>query len=79
MLCDADRTYQRERGTAPLHRWENLMNTRSLGSTGPHVSAIGLGCMRMSGGYGPADKAESMATISAALGAGISLLDTGDY
>ena len=55
------------------------MTTRSLGSTGPRVSAIGLGCMGMSDFYGPADEAESIATIHAALDAGITLLDTGDY
>lgn len=55
------------------------MLRRRLGSTGPQVSAIGLGCMGMSGTYGPADEAESIATIGAALDAGISLLDTGDY
>ena len=55
------------------------MRRRRLGSTGPQVAAIGLGCMGMSGTYGPADEAESIATIGAALDAGISLLDTGDY
>ncbi len=55
------------------------MLTRSLGSTGPEVSAIGLGCMGMSDLYGPADEAESIATIHAALDAGVTLLDTGDY
>lgn len=55
------------------------MITRSLGSAGPVVSAIGLGCMGMSDFYGPADEAESIATIHAALDAGISLLDSGDY
>ena len=55
------------------------MLRRRLGSTGPQVSAIGLGCMGMSGTYGPADEAESVATIGAALDAGITLLDTGDY
>jgi aryl-alcohol dehydrogenase-like predicted oxidoreductase len=56
-----------------------LMLTRQLGSTGPTVSALGLGCMGMSDFYGPADRAESIATIHAALDAGITLLDTGDF
>ncbi|NUQ94908.1 MAG: aldo/keto reductase [Gemmatimonadaceae bacterium] len=55
------------------------MRTRSLGSTGPTVSVVGLGCMGMSDFYGPADRGESIATIHAALGAGINLLDTGDF
>jgi aryl-alcohol dehydrogenase-like predicted oxidoreductase len=55
------------------------VTTRSLGSGGPEVSALGLGCMGMSDFYGPADEAESIATIRAALDAGITLLDTGDY
>src|SRR4249919_1826565 len=52
---------------------------RTLGRNGPSVSDIGLGCMGMSDLYGPADDAESVATIRAALDAGITLLDTGDY
>lgn len=55
------------------------MTTRTLGSSGLAVSAIGLGCMGMSDFYGPADEVESIATIRAALDAGITLLDTGDY
>ncbi|MCQ4630981.1 aldo/keto reductase [Shinella sp. CPCC 100929] len=55
------------------------MKTTHLGKTGPAVSTIGLGCMGMSGMYGPADRAESIATIHAALDAGINLLDTGDF
>jgi aryl-alcohol dehydrogenase-like predicted oxidoreductase len=55
------------------------MNERRLGANGPAVSALGLGCMGMSGMYGPADRAESIATIHAALAAGIDLLDTGDF
>jgi aryl-alcohol dehydrogenase-like predicted oxidoreductase len=55
------------------------MQSRKLGSTGPAVSIIGLGCMGMSDMYGPADRTESIATIHAALDAGITLLDTGDF
>jgi aryl-alcohol dehydrogenase-like predicted oxidoreductase len=55
------------------------MMQRRLGTTGPEVSAIGLGCMGMSDMYGPADRGESIATIHAALDAGINLLDTGDF
>jgi len=55
------------------------MQARRLGRSGPEVSAIGLGCMAMSGMYGPADRAEAIATIHAALDAGITLFDTGDF
>jgi aryl-alcohol dehydrogenase-like predicted oxidoreductase len=59
---------------------EVLMMLRALGRTGPTVSALGLGCMGMSPDfYGPADEAEGIATIHAALEAGITLLDTGDF
>jgi aryl-alcohol dehydrogenase-like predicted oxidoreductase len=56
-----------------------MLPTRKLGATGPAVSALGLGCMGMSGLYGTADRDESIATIHAALDAGINLLDTGDF
>ncbi len=55
------------------------MKHRPLGATEARVSAVGLGCMGMSGIYGPADRAESIATIHAALDAGITLLDSGDF
>jgi aryl-alcohol dehydrogenase-like predicted oxidoreductase len=55
------------------------MRRRRLGANGPEVSAVSLGCMGMSGAYGPADRAESIATIHAALEAGVELLDTGDF
>jgi aryl-alcohol dehydrogenase-like predicted oxidoreductase len=55
------------------------MDYRPLGAKGPLVSALGLSCMGMSGVYGPADRQESIATIHAALDAGITLFDTGDF
>ncbi|CAD6560396.1 aldo/keto reductase [Paraburkholderia sabiae] len=55
------------------------MKQLQLGKAGPASSAIGLGCMGMSGMYGPSDRAESIATIHAALEAGITLFDTGDF
>jgi len=55
------------------------VSTVQLGRGGPVVSRAGLGLMGMSGIYGPADDSESIATIRAALEAGITLLDTGDF
>jgi aryl-alcohol dehydrogenase-like predicted oxidoreductase len=55
------------------------MKRLPLGKTGPTVSALGLGCMAMSGMYGPSDRQESLATLQAAVDAGITLLDTGDF
>jgi aryl-alcohol dehydrogenase-like predicted oxidoreductase len=55
------------------------MERRRLGSSGPWVSGIGLGCMGMSGAYGPTDDDESIKTVHAALEAGITLVDTGDF
>ncbi|HXP29152.1 MAG TPA: aldo/keto reductase, partial [Solirubrobacteraceae bacterium] len=55
------------------------MKLRRLGTNGPEVSAVGLGCMGMSGAYGPAERSESVATIHAALDARVNLLDTGDF
>jgi aryl-alcohol dehydrogenase-like predicted oxidoreductase len=55
------------------------METTTLGRGGPVVSRAGLGLMGMSGIYGQADDQESMATIHAAVDAGITLLDTGDF
>lgn len=55
------------------------MNHLQLGKTGPTVGALGLGCMGMSDVYGPADRGESIATIHAALEAGVTLIDTGDF
>jgi aryl-alcohol dehydrogenase-like predicted oxidoreductase len=57
---------------------QDHMPSRRLGA-GPVVSAIGLGTMGMSDFYGPADRTESIATIHAALEAGVTLIDTGDF
>jgi len=56
------------------------MRTTTLGLAGPTVGVLGLGCMGMSPGvYGPVDEAESIATIHAAIEAGVTLIDTGDF
>jgi len=52
---------------------------RTLGTNGPAVSAVGLGCMGMSGAYGPSDEQESIATIERALELGHNFLDTADF
>ena len=54
------------------------MKTRKLGSTGPEVSAIGLGCMGMSAFYGGSDEAQSIAVIHRALELGVTLFDTAE-
>jgi aryl-alcohol dehydrogenase-like predicted oxidoreductase len=54
-------------------------STISLGKTGPQVFPLSLGCMGMSGMYGPSDAAEGERTIRAAIDAGVTLLDTGDF
>ena len=52
---------------------------RKLGATGPEIFPLALGCMGMSGMYGAADETESIATIQAAMDAGVKLIDTGDF
>jgi len=54
------------------------MERRKLGTQGLEVGALGLGCMGMSDFYGPADEAESLATLDRALELGVTLLDTAD-
>ncbi|HEX7420302.1 MAG TPA: aldo/keto reductase [Thermoanaerobaculia bacterium] len=56
-----------------------MKKERRLGAHGPAVYPIALGCMGMSTTYGPVDEDESIATIHAALDAGVNLLDTGDF
>ncbi|MDY0883408.1 aldo/keto reductase [Dongia soli] len=55
------------------------MASRQLGSSGPQVFPLGLGCMGMSDFYGPADRTESLATLAMAIERGMTLLDTGDF
>jgi aryl-alcohol dehydrogenase-like predicted oxidoreductase len=56
----------------------STLTTKKLGTLGS-TPAIGLGLMGMSALYGPADRDESIATIHAAIDAGVTLLDTGDF
>ena len=53
--------------------------TRRLGSTGPTVFPLALGCMGMSGMYGNSEDDEGIKTIHAALDQGVTLVDTGDF
>jgi aryl-alcohol dehydrogenase-like predicted oxidoreductase len=57
----------------------SAIQPRKLGATGPSVFPLALGCMGMSGVYGAADESESVATIHAAVDAGVNLIDTGDF
>ena len=67
-------------GRLPTYVWAmSSIANRQLGSAGPSVFPLGLGCMGMSGMYGPADETESIATIHAAIDSGVTLLDTGDF
>ena len=54
------------------------MKRRALGASGIEVSVIGMGCWGMSGSYGPADEAKSVATLHHALDLGINFIDTAD-
>ena len=57
---------------------DNSLPARSLGSSGLQVSAIGLGCMSLSGVYGKSGDEEGIAVIRDALDRGITFLDTSD-
>jgi aryl-alcohol dehydrogenase-like predicted oxidoreductase len=56
-----------------------MTTPRRLGSNGPSVFPLALGCMGMSGMYGPADEKTGIATIHEALASGVTLFDTGDF
>src|ERR1700690_558918 len=74
--CRAGRAVDPLRGTTMT---AHQLASRKLGAGGLRVSCMGLGCMGISDAYGHADESESIATIHAALDAGITLLDTGDF
>ncbi|AKI99657.1 aryl-alcohol dehydrogenase-like predicted oxidoreductase [Archangium gephyra] len=61
------------------HDSKQTQRTVKLGSTGPEVFPLGLGCMGMSGMYGATDDAESIRTIQTAIDRGVTLIDTGDF
>src|SRR6185369_1990186 len=79
-IKETDRSRQEARGHLKSHRGRRrgTMSMRQLGSYGPLVSALGLGCMGMSEFYGTGDDRESIATIHWALDHGINFLDTAD-
>src|SRR3954469_9427081 len=67
-------------GRAPtLGEWSESMKRRTLGKSGLEVSAIGFGCMGMSGAYGPpADKQAMVRLIHAAVDKGVTFFDTAE-
>jgi aryl-alcohol dehydrogenase-like predicted oxidoreductase len=58
---------------------ENFMERRTLGTEGLEVSAMGLGCMGMSFGYGSVEETRSIATVERALEMGVTFFDTSDH
>ncbi len=52
------------------------MSQRPLGQTGVNVHPVGLGCMSLSGFYGPTDEAEAMRLLAAGLDLGVNFFDT---
>jgi aryl-alcohol dehydrogenase-like predicted oxidoreductase len=67
------------REEAVMTKENQTIETVPLGRTGPHVFPLALGCMGMSGMYGPTDETEGVATIHQALERGVNLIDTGDF
>jgi aryl-alcohol dehydrogenase-like predicted oxidoreductase len=74
-----DAKHARTLASARRNDMTKQTRTLQLGRTGPSVFPIALGCMGMSGMYGDADEKESIATIHAALEAGVDVIDTGDF
>ena len=78
-FVEGAQVFAAERLRSDVREERNTVQLTTLGRGGPVVSRAGLGLMGMSGIYGAADDEESVATIRAALDAGITLLDTGDF